>query len=133
MWQVIEVVNANYLGGSRNTHRYRTQSRAGAIVIRWIANNVQRLSNMSGPVLMIDQIVNPQLRELNPNRNPTLEPSDWDLVNACEQWLAVGGVQEQSVEQYAQPIESPITATRPIGMPQMARDVLDSVGINLPA
>jgi hypothetical protein len=133
MWQVIEVVNANYLGGSRNTHRYRTQSRAGAIVIRWIANNVQRLSNMSGPVVGIEQIINPQLRELNPNRNPTTEPSDWDLVNACEQWLAVGGVQEQSVEQYAQPIESPITATRPIGMPQMARDALDAVGINLPA
>jgi hypothetical protein len=133
MWQVIEVVNANYLGGSRNTHRYRTQSRAGAIVIRWIANNVQRLSNMSGSVLMVDYIINPQLRNLNPSHNPTTEPSDWDLVNACEQWLAVGGVQEQSVEQYAQPIESPITATRPIGMPQMARDALDAMGINLPA
>lgn len=132
MWQVIELVNANYLGGSRNTHRFRTQSRAGAIIIRWIANNVQRLSNVAGPVLVIDQIVNPQLRALDANRNPTIEPSDWDLVNACEQWLAVGGVQDQSVEQYAQPIESPITSSRPIGMPQMARDALDAAGINLP-
>lgn len=133
MWQVIELVNANYLGGARNTHRFRTQSRAGAVVIRWIANHVQRLSNVAGPVLQIDEIVNPSLRDLNPNRNPTVDPSDWDLVNACEQWLAVGGVQEQSVEQYSQPIESPITSSRPIGMPQAARDALDAVGINLPA
>jgi hypothetical protein len=134
MWQVIEIVNANYLGGARNTHRFRTQSRAGAIVIRWIANNVQRLSNVAGPVLQIDQIVNPQMRALDSDRNPTIDPSDWDLVNACEQWLAVGGVQDASVEQYSQPIESPIGGSRPIGgMPQMARDALDAVGISLPA
>lgn len=132
MWQVIDLVNANYLGGSRNTHRFRTQSRNGAIVIRWIANHVQQLSNVSGPVLLVDQIVNPQMRSLDPDHKPTVDPSDWDLVNACEQWLAVGGVQEQSVEQYAQPIESPITSARPIGMPQMARDALDAAGISLP-
>ncbi len=132
MWQVIDLVNANYLGGSRNTHRFRTQSRNGAIVIRWIANHVQQLSNVAGPVLLVDQIVNPQMRSADPDHKPTVDPSDWDLVNACEQWLAVGGVQEQSVEQYAQPIESPITSARPIGMPQMARDALDSAGISLP-
>lgn len=133
MWQVIEIVNANYLGGARNTHRFRTQSRAGAIIIRWIANHVQRLSNSAGPVLVVDQIVNPQMRNLNVDHNPTVEPSDWDLVNACEQWLAVGGVQDASVEQYSQPIESPISGSRPIGgMPQMARDALDAAGISLP-
>lgn len=132
MWQVIEIVNANYLGSSRNTHRFRTQSRAGAIIIRWIANNVQRLSNVAGPVLQIEQIINPQIQALDADRNPTVDPSDWDLVNACEQWLAVGGVQDQSVEQYAQPIESPITSNHPIGIPQMARDALNAAGINLP-
>jgi hypothetical protein len=29
MWQVIDQVNTTYLGGARNSHRYRTQSRAG--------------------------------------------------------------------------------------------------------
>jgi hypothetical protein len=133
MWQVIDLVNANYLGGARNTHRYRTQSRNGAIIVRWIANHVQQLSNVAGPVLMIDQIVNPQMRNIDPDHKPTVDPTDWDLVNACEQWLAVGGVQDQSVEQYAQPIEAPITSSRPIGMPQMARDALDMAGISLPA
>ena len=133
MWQVIDLVNANYLGGSRNTHRFRTQSRNGAIVIRWIANHVQQLSSVTGPVLQVDQIVNPQMFRADPDHKPTVEPTDWDLVNACEQWLAVGGVQDQSVEQYAQPIEAPITSSRPIGMPQFARDALDSAGISLPA
>jgi hypothetical protein len=31
MWLVIDQVDANYLGGARNTHRYRTQSRAGKV------------------------------------------------------------------------------------------------------
>lgn len=131
MWQVIDQVNVNYLGGARNTHRYRTQSRAGAVIIRWIANNVQRLSNVAGPVIQIEQIVNPQLRAAGGGSNPTVDPSDWDLVNACEQWLAVGGVQEQSVEQYSQPIEAPVMTSRLMEMPQMARDMLNGMGVGL--
>lgn len=131
MWQVIDQVNVNYLGGARNTHRYRTQSRAGAIIIRWIANNVQRLSNISGPVLQIEQILNPQLHAATSGANPTVDPSDWDLVNACEQWLAVGGVQDQSIEQYSQPIEAPTMTSRPIEMPQIARDMLGGLGVGL--
>jgi hypothetical protein len=132
MWQVIDQVNVNYLGGARNTHRYRTQSRAGAVIIRWIANNVSRLSNLGGQVVAVDQIVDPIARAANTGNNPTVEPSDWDLVNACEQWLAVGGVQEASIEQYSQPIESPVITSRPIDIPQAARDVLNGAGISLP-
>lgn len=131
MWQVIDMVNVNYLGGAKNTHRFRTQSRAGAIIIRWISENIQRLANISGPVLSIDEISNPQMR-ISSGANPTLKPTDWDLVNACEQWLAVMGVQEQSVEHYSQSIEAPAMTSRPIDMPQAARDVLASVGVNLP-
>jgi hypothetical protein len=131
MWQVIDQVNVNYLGGARNTHRYRTQSRAGAVIIRWIANNVQRLANIAGPVIQIEQIMNPQLRAASGTNNPTVDPSDWDLVNACEQWLAVGGVQEQSIEQYSQPIEAPTMTSRPIEMPQIARDMLAGMGVGL--
>ena len=131
MWQVIDQVNVNYLGGARNTHRHRTQSRAGAIIIRWIANNVQRLSNISGPVIQIEQILNPQLHAATSGANPTVDPSDWDLVNACEQWLAVGGVQDQSIEQYSQPIEAPTMTSRPIEMPQIARDMLSGLGVGL--
>jgi hypothetical protein len=133
MWQVVDIVNANYLGGARNTQRYRTQAKAGAVIIRWIANNVNRLSNVVGNVLDTAAILNASTTGIESGRNATIDPTDLDLVNACEQWLAVAGVQDQSIEQYAQPIESPITSSRPIGMPQMARDALDAVGINLPA
>jgi hypothetical protein len=129
MWQVIDQVNSNYLGGARNTHRFRTQARSGAVIIRWIANNTQRLSNRYGEVISVNALTNPQLRGSD---QPTVDPTDWDLVQACEQWLAVGGVQEASIEQYAQPTESPVITSRPIDMPQMARDVLDQAGISLP-
>lgn len=132
MWQVIDMVNVNYLGGARNTHRYRTQSRAGAVIIRWIANNADRLRSVSGPVIAAEQLVNAQVRAVYSSKTPMKDPSDFDLVNACEQWLAVGGVQDPTVEQYAQPIESPTMTSRPIDMPQAARDVLDQVGISLP-
>jgi hypothetical protein len=60
-------------------------------------------------------------------------PTDWDLVQACEQWLAVGGVQDQNIEQYSQPIESPTQTSRPIDIPPSMREVLDQVGVSLPA
>lgn len=131
MWQVIDQVNVNYLGGARNTQRYRTQSRSGAVIIRWIANNVQKLSNVGGPVIQIEQILNPQLRAASGGNNPTVDPSDYDLVNACEQWLAVGGVQEASIDQYSQPIEAPTMTSRPIEMPQIAKDMLSGMGVGL--
>ncbi|TJZ76209.1 hypothetical protein [Chitiniphilus eburneus] len=132
MWQVVDQVNANYLGGTRNTYRYRVQANSGAIIVRWLAQNQQRLQGRYGmDVISIDALTNPQLRALSSDR-PLVSPSDWDLVNACEQWLAVGGVQDQSIEQYSQPIESPVITSKPIEMPRVARDVLDSVGISLP-
>jgi hypothetical protein len=131
MWQVIDQVNVNYLGGARNTHRYRTQSRAGAVIIGWIAKKVQRLASVGGPVIELEQLSNPQLRAVGGASNPTLDPTDWDLINACEQWLAVGGVQDQSVDQYSQPIETPTMTSRPIEIPQIARDMLSGSGIAL--
>lgn len=130
MWQVIDQVNANYLGGARNSHRYRTQARAGAVIIAWLSQNHQRLTNRFDEVISINALTNPQLRGSD---KPMETPTDWDLLQACEQWLAVGGVQDQRVEEYAQPVESPTITSKPIEMPQIARDVLDSAGISLPS
>lgn len=130
MWQVIDQVNSNYLGGARNSHRYRTQARAGAVIIAWLSRNNQRLTNRFDEVISTSALTNPQLRGSD---KPMENPTDWDLLQACEQWLAVGGVQDQRVEEYAQPVESPTITSKPIEMPQMARDVLDSAGISLPS
>jgi len=132
MWQVIDQVNATYLGGNRNTQRYRTQARAGAVIIRWLANSGRRLTGGYGAdAISVDALTSPQLRSLGSN-NPTVDPTDWDLVQACEQWLAVGGVGDESVAQYSQSIESPVTTSKPIEMPQFARDALASAGVSLP-
>lgn len=130
MWQVIDQVNANYLGGPRNSQQYRTQAHAGAVIIRWLGKNGTRLSSgyYGSDVISPDALTNPQMRNLG-GSNPLTNPTDWDLVQSCERWLAVTGVQDQSVEQYSQPIESPVITSKPI---DMARDALASMGVNLP-
>lgn len=130
MWQVMDQVNANYLGGTRNSHRYRTQAKCGAIIIAWLALNHQRLTNRMGEVISTNALTNPQLRGSD---RPMEEPTDWDLLQACEQLIAVGGIGDQRVEDFSQPVESPTITSKPIEMPQIARDVLDSAGISLPS
>ncbi|NOT87634.1 MAG: hypothetical protein HOP03_05580 [Lysobacter sp.] len=130
MWQVMDQVNANYLGGTRNSHRFRTQAKCGAIVIAWLARNHQRLTNRLGEVISTNALTNPQLRG---SERPMEDPTDWDLLQACEQLIAVGGIGDQRVEDFSQPVESPTITSRPIEMPQIARDVLDSAGISLPS
>lgn len=130
-FQVIDQVNVNYLGGAKNTFRYRTQARAGAVIMQWLSFAGARLSGRFGSdVISMDELTSPQLRDSN--RNPMTAPNDWDLVQACESWLAVSAVQDQSVEHYAQPIESPVMTSKPIGMPPEARAVLERMGVELP-
>jgi hypothetical protein len=130
MWQVIDQVNANYLGGTRNSHRYRTQAKCGAIIIGWLAQNHQRLTNRLGEVISTNALTNPQLRGSD---RPMEDPTDWDLLQACEQLIAVGGIGDQRVEDFSQPVESPTITSKPIEVPQVARDMLDAAGISLPS
>jgi hypothetical protein len=128
MWQVIDQVAALELGGSRNSVRYRTMAAAGAIIMAWLAKKARELSSTSfGPILDMDEIRNPGPRAVG--SKPTTDPTDFDLVNACEQWLAVTGTQEAQVEDYAQPKETPNMTSKPIQIPSIARDMLDSVGV----
>jgi len=128
MWQVIDQVAALELGGSRNSVRYRTMAAAGTIILAWLAKNARELSNSSfGPILNVDEIRNPTPRP--PGTKATVDPTDFDLVNACDQWLAVTGTQDVDVESYAQPRESPNMTSKPIQIPDMARETLESVGV----
>ena len=36
VWQVIDQVNANELGGAANVARYHTQAQAGAAILNWL-------------------------------------------------------------------------------------------------
>ena len=95
MWQLIDRISTEYLGGARNTNRYRTQAKAGAVIIRWIGNSASCLASASGDVIDVGQLSKPH--HAPRGHNPTIDPTDRDLVDACERWLAVGGVQEESV------------------------------------
>jgi len=69
MWAVIDRVNASYLGGARNTERYRTQAEAGANIVDWVSKNHDRL-RWPRPCRLV------------------LGPGDSGLIEACERWLA---------------------------------------------
>jgi hypothetical protein len=130
MWQVIDQVSAMELGGGGNTVRYRTMAASGAIIMSWLAKNTSRLVSTSyDPVLNVDEIRNPIPR--SSGSKATTDPTDSDLVNACSQWLAVTGTEEAQVEQYAQPKQSPMTSSKPIQIPSIAKDVLESAGVSL--
>ena len=131
MWQVIDQVATLELGGVRNSIRYRTMATAGAVIIRWLAKKAQELAGSSMvDVLDMDELSRPTLRPKGVK--PTNDPTDIDLVNACEQWLAVTGTSDERVEEYAQPSEGPNTTSRPIQIPSMARDALEAPGVSLP-
>jgi hypothetical protein len=126
MFQVIDQVATLELGGAKNGIRYRTMAQSGAVIIRWLANRGSLLSSASFRSAL-DLTVIAQERS---SPQPMVDPTDFDLVNACEQWLAVTGTPDQKVEEYAQPSEVPMMTSRPINIPGAARDLLDSVGIS---
>src|SRR4030095_11649959 len=51
---------------------------------------------------------------------------------AVEQWLAVSGVPGESIEQYAQPGESPTTTSQRIDLTAIAQDLLSAIGLTVP-
>lgn len=93
MWQLIEQVATSDLGGAGNTPRYRTMAIAGAIVIRWLAKRSSLLASAAKlRVLDVEQI-----RGDHRSPKPTLMPTDGDLADACEQWLAVTGIPDANM------------------------------------
>lgn len=129
MWQMVDQVATLELGGARNGIRYRTMATSGAVVIRWIAEHGAQLAGGYGtPLLDMLQVRRPAPRPAG--TKATTHPTDRDLVDAVEQWLAVTGTPDTRVQEYAQPVESPNMTSRPIAIPQVARDLLDSVGIS---
>jgi len=128
MWQVVDQVATLELGGAKNSVRQRTMATAGAVIIRWLAEHAEVLSgNNQVTVLNVSDIRNPSLRPKGVKA--TVAPTDKDLVDACDQWLAVTGTQDKSVEEYAQPTVGPNLTSRPIQIPRVAQDLLASVGV----
>ncbi len=128
MWQVIDQVATLELGGAKNSVKYRTMATSGAIIMAWLAKHARDLARSNfEDILDVEAIRTPAPR-LNGTK-ATVDPSDYDLVNACEQWLAVTGTEDTQVESYAQPREAPMMTGRPIQIPSIAKDMLEAVGV----
>lgn len=127
MWGVIDQVAQTELGGARNSSKYRTLATCGAIITRWLAENLGRLRDPTTAVVDLSVVNNPPGRPSG--QKATSHPNDYDLVNACELWLADSAMGEERVEQLAQPRESPQQPSRPITIPSMARDLLEGAGL----
>src|SRR3981081_2765368 len=126
LWQLVDQVAGLELGGAKNSVKYRTMASAGATVFAWLANNSPQLASGSYvPIRDVAQLQNAPTY----STKPTTKPSDYDLVGACDQWLAVTGTGEESVDKMAQPNEAPVMPSRPIQIPSVARDMLESVGV----
>jgi hypothetical protein len=80
VWQLIERVSAQELGGARPSAPRRAMAESGAVIFAWLATRPPAFWRMDG-----DAIDFSEQRSDHPSTNPT----DYDLVNACEQWLAV--------------------------------------------
>jgi hypothetical protein len=123
--QVIDQVSALELGGARNGIRYRTMAHSGAVIIRWLAENPGRLSSGYG----YDFLNVSAAGSVGSGAHALNNPSDDDLVEAAEAWLAVTGTPEDRVEEYSHSVEGPVQTSSPTRIPQFARDILESTGI----
>jgi hypothetical protein len=100
MWQVIEQVAAIDLGGAKNSVRYRTMITSGVTIIRWLAKNAWKLKRLGpDPIIKPGSLPDPQRGRL---RSPT-NPDDLDLINACEEWLAVAGTSDHELNDLSDP------------------------------
>jgi len=125
MWQVVDQVATYELGGAKTSSRYRTLATCGTIITAWLANNVVRVNAATGPIIDIDQVRNPDVAATH---RSTVDPTDYDLVNACELWLADTATTDSQIEELSQPREAPQMTSKPIQIPAMARDMLDGIG-----
>lgn len=102
MWQVVDQVATIDLGGTANNHRYRTMAITGATIISWLAANATKLhsNNVRNPLIKIRRSAATRPRQNEPGKTAT-KPNDFDLVNACEQWLGVSGLSDEQISGFS--------------------------------
>lgn len=128
MWQVIDQVATLELGGARNSARYRTMATCGAIITAWLSNNVTRYNSAAARVVIdVDEVLSSDPATAGPKA--TTNPTDFDLVNACELWLADTGTSDMRVEELSEPREAPMMTSKPVQIPSIAREMLEQAGI----
>ncbi len=132
MWGVIDLVATLELGGARSSARYRTLATCGAIITRWLSQNIRRFNSTTTTERVIDIDLVLSANPPSEGDNATMKPTDYDLVNACELWLADTAVSDERIEQMSQPREAPAMTSRPVPIPAFGREVSDILEQALP-
>ena len=103
-WQVIERVAQQDFGGAPNWAKYSTMAAAANALFTILAANTAVLAAGSSgrPFLFDATLANNQF---NNARSDLDEATTNQLMLAVQQWLAVNGVSEEQVQQYAKPVE----------------------------
>lgn len=127
MWQVIDQVSLLEFGRPVNTIRARTMANAGAIIIGWLEKKSDAISHPGSELIDSDAIRNPARRSTS---NAINDPTDYDLVTACEQWLAIEGVGSEVVDLKSDASPSATTTTSPIRVPPAAQEILGAFGFS---
>ncbi|QGX99329.1 hypothetical protein EI983_14090 [Roseovarius faecimaris] len=125
MWQVIDQISVLEFGQPVNTIRARTKANAGAAIIGWLEKHAAALSDPGSLLINPAEVSNPRKSQTHDAIN---DPSDYDLVTACEQWLAIEGVGSDIVEINAAASPSAITSTAPVRVPPAAQEILGAFG-----
>lgn len=105
-WEVIYNVAATELGAALNVSRAHVRAESGMIILRWLANRRARLLRPRSANILKHEEICEARTAASLNKNPTLYPTDFDLVTACEQWLGVTGTQEADLKATPPPEES---------------------------
>ncbi len=127
MWQVIDQISLLEFGRPANTIRARTMASAGATIIGWLEKKSAALGQPGSVLVDPSEIANPPSRT---TVNSINDPSDYDLLTACEQWLAIEGVGGDIVEAKASASPSAISNTTPVRIPPAAQEILGAFGFS---
>jgi hypothetical protein len=104
-WQVIERVAQQDFGGAPNWAKYSTMAQAASRIFDVLARNTPALSaSASGVPFLFDPAL---ASSTTASRPPSgLSPADTNqILTSVQLWLAVNGVRDDQVKQYAQPVE----------------------------
>jgi hypothetical protein len=88
------------------------RAQAGSVILQWLGAHADTLRS---PDVVTTNVC----------------PGDADLLQAVAQWLAVSGIQDTAVDQFAHPNASECAATSPIDLPAIAQDLLQAAGLSV--
>src|SRR5262245_20312359 len=107
-WQVVQSVATSELGVRPNVPRGHARGESGVIIIRWLANRRARLLRPRSANILRHEDICEGRTAASQTKKPTVYPTDYDLVTACERWLAVTGTEEAQIEEPRSPVEAPL-------------------------